>query len=93
MTIQTHNGIVYSWLVTDVAERYGFSESHARSLAAKGIIPSLKVGRRYYFNPQAVDDALVRVNNQSPSTIDDIREAFSDEYTADEFDTDDLEGL
>lgn len=93
MTVQTHNGIIYSWLIPDVAERYGFSESHARSLAAKGIIPSLKVGRRYYFNPQAVDDALVRINNLPPRTMYSIRETLSDEYTPDEFDIDDLEGL
>jgi excisionase family DNA binding protein len=65
--------------VRDIAARYNFCVSHVRDLARTKRIPSVKVGRRYYFNPREVDKHLVQDNTSK----DELSEVLVDDRTED----------
>lgn len=57
--------VKYSSETSDVAQALDMSEVHVRRLAKSGEIPSIQIGRRYRFNLQEVEQAMVKVNGQS----------------------------
>lgn len=78
----THNGVEYSIQSKDVADRYNYTDARVRELSRQGKIPHIKIGRRFWYNPEQVEAALI---SQYPSTIN-TSEVYSGEQ-------DDLEDL
>lgn len=79
----TKNGVEYTAQVKDVANKYGYTDAHVRELARNRAIPSIKVGRRYWFNLDKVESVLVYDNTTSDevsnnSEPDQASEAYSE---------------
>lgn len=60
-----------------LSEQTGLSVSHLRFLARQNDIPATKVGRRWYFNPDKVDEALLDENSRErqygkPTAVDEL---------------------
>ena len=51
----------------EAAAYFGLSERSFRSFARQGVFPSIKVGRRRLFRRDAIDAALVRLENSTIS--------------------------
>jgi hypothetical protein len=51
-----------------MARRAGVTAQWLRDAADQGIVPSLRAGRRYVFNPEAVTAALSRLAAESSSS-------------------------
>ncbi len=64
------NGVKYDSRTKDVAGKYSFSEGYVRDLAASRKIPSISVGRTYWFNLDQVEDALIKVNRVAEITTE-----------------------
>lgn len=76
----TKNGVEYSSEVKDVAKKYNYTDAHVRELARNKQIPSVKVGRRYWFNMDEVENTLVQDNSSTPEAS----EAYSESNDYDE---------
>lgn len=68
------NKLKYTALTSDIAREYGFSDAHVRYLASNGKIPSIQVGRCYRFDPLAVEKALLKVNGEEATPVNDNEE-------------------
>lgn len=78
----TYRDVKYDLTVSDVAEKFGKSPTHVRWLAQRRRIPSLTVGRQYWFNEQQVADILFKINEVKEVENDLPGSAFDEELVS-----------
>lgn len=62
----THNGVEYTLQSKDLAARFNYTDARVRELSRQGKIPHIKIGRRFWYNLEQAQAAIV---TSYPSTI------------------------